>query len=296
MGKSAVTRPAWKKALSRKEPLLLPSAHDGLTARLIERAGFRAFQVGGFALVGARHGFPDIDLAQFGEQAAAVGDILEATGLPVLVDGDDGYGDAKNVTRTVRTYEAMGVSALFIEDQRAPKRCGHLSGKEVVPAEVMEEKVRAAVAARQDPDTFLIARTDALEPLGMDEALRRAERYLNAGADGVYVEAPKSVEDLERIGKAFQGVPQMTNMFEGDGETPWLTPKELRELGYSMILYPTSILFRVARAIERALDDLKAGRAMPLGDGVDLKTFEEMVGLPFWSEVETRFGKASEAG
>src|SRR5437762_931998 len=180
----------WKSLLERHAPVQLPAAHDALTAKLIERAGFSAYQIGGFALTGARHGLPDIDLTRFAEQAAGVRDIVAACSLPVLVDADDGYGDAKNVTHTVRFYEAMGASALFIEDQVSPKRCGHLSGKKVIPAEVMDEKIRAAVAARQNKSFFLVARTDAREPEGLDSALKRAERYLKAGADGIYVEAP----------------------------------------------------------------------------------------------------------
>lgn len=204
----------------------LPAAHDALTAKLIERAGFSAYQIGGFALAGARHGLPDIDLTRFAEQAAGVHDIINASSLPVLVDADDGYGDVKNVTYVVRAYEQIGVSAIFLEDQVAPKRCGHLSGKRVVPAEVMEEKIKSAAAARNS-DLFLIARTDAREPEGLDAAIKRGERYLKAGADGLYIEAPKSEKELERIGKEFFGTAQMTNMFEGDNETPWLTPKEL---------------------------------------------------------------------
>jgi 2-methylisocitrate lyase-like PEP mutase family enzyme len=149
----------------------------------------------------------------------------------------------KNVTHTVQSYEAMGVAAIFLEDQVSPKRCGHMSGKRVIQPEVMEERISAAAAARHSEDFFLIARTDAREPEGLDSALRRAERYAKAGADGVYVEAPKSVRELEQIGKALPGVPQMTNMFEGDKETPWVTPKELGKLGFSMILYPTTLLF-----------------------------------------------------
>src|SRR5690348_13759237 len=162
-------RPAWKDVVARHAPLLLPAAHDALTAKVIERAGFKAYQVGGFALNGARHAFPDLDLTHYGEERDGVRDIIAASTLPVLVDTDDGYGDVKNVTRTVRGYEAMGVSAIFFEDQVAPKRCGHLAGKRVVPPEVMESKVRAAVAARSSPDFFLIARTDAIEAHGMDE-------------------------------------------------------------------------------------------------------------------------------
>jgi 2-methylisocitrate lyase-like PEP mutase family enzyme len=282
-------RRTWKELLKDDAPVQLPAAHDALTAKLIERAGFPAYQIGGFALVGARHGVPDIDLTRFAEQAAGVRDILAACSLPVLVDADDGYGDVKNVTHTVRSYEALGVSAIFLEDQASPKRCGHLSGKKVVPAEVMEQKIRAAAAARQSDDFFLVARTDAREPEGLDSALKRVERYLKAGADGIYVEAPKSKKELEQIGKAFHGVPQMTNMFEGDEETPWLTPKELSKLGFSMILYPTTLLFRVVRALERALADLKAGKQTPEKEGIGLTEYETIVGLPHWAEIENRF-------
>jgi len=245
--------------------------------------------------VGARHGLPDIDLTRFAEQVAGVRDILAACRLPVLVDADDGYGDVKNVTHTIRSYEAMGVSAVFIEDQVSPKRCGHMAGKHVVPAEVMEHKIKAAVAARASADLFVIARTDAREPEGLDSALRRAERYVRAGADGIYVEAPKSEQELEQIGKALGNVPQMTNMFEGDEETPWLTPSELHELGFSMILYPTTILFRAVRAIERALDDLLHGKRTPQNEGVDMRAFEEIVGLEHWADIEKRFGADQES-
>lgn len=291
MATTPAKRPAWKTVLKGKGPLLLPAAHDALAARVIEHAGLRAYQIGGFAYSGSRFGYPDIDLIHFAEIAAGVRDIVAASTLPVLVDIDDGYGGLTNVTRTVRGYEAIGVSAMFMEDQVAPKRCGHMEGKQVVPAEVMEKKVRAAVAARLDPDTFLIARTDACAPLGVDEALRRAERYLKAGADGIYVEEPTSVEELEQIGRAFKGVPQVANMLEGGGKTPWLSSKELHELGFAMILYPTSILFRVTRAIERAMEDLKAGRQMPPEDGVDFKHYEEIVGLQQWRDIEDRFGR-----
>jgi 2-methylisocitrate lyase-like PEP mutase family enzyme len=287
---NTTSRPTWKTLLAAHAPLQLPAAHDALTARLIERAGFHAYQIGGFALVGARHGVPDIDLTRFAEQAAGVRDIVAVCDLPVLVDADDGYGDAKNVTHTVQSYEAMGVSAIFMEDQRAPKRCGHMSGKEVVDTRIMEQRIAAAVAARRSSDFFIIARTDALAVEGLDKALKRAERYLKAGADGLYVEAPTSVTQLEAIGGAFKGVPQMTNMFEGDEETPWLTPMELHRLGFSMILYPTSLLFRAVRAIERGLADLRQGKAMTKDEGVSLLEYEAIVNVPGWALIEKRFG------
>src|SRR2546423_12303081 len=217
-------KPTWKELLARSEPLILPCAHDALSARLIERAGFSAYSVGGYALVGARYALPDIGLIAFGEMSAGIRDIMSASRLPVLIDCDDGYGDVKNVTRTIAGYEAMGVSAIFMEDQRAPKRCGHMAGKAVIPAELMATKLRAAVDARRSADLFIIARTDARAVHGLDEALRRAEIYLKAGADGLFIEAPQSPEELARIGRAFAGVPQLANMLEACGRTPVLPP------------------------------------------------------------------------
>ena len=282
------TKPKWKQLLERERPLLLPCAHDALSARLIERAGFAAYSIGGFPLVGARHALPDVGLVGFGEISAGIRDIMAATDLPVLVDGDDGYGDAKNVARTVAGYEAMGVAAIFIEDQRAPKRCGHMAGKDVIDADTMAVKLRAAAAERRNPDTFIIARTDARAVHGLDEALRRAELYLKAGADGLFVEAPQTVDELARVGRAFPGVPQIANMLEGGGRTPMLPPPELFRLGFAMVAYPTSLLFRVARTIERALAELKAGTLAIENEGVDFETFKEITGFARWAEAEQR--------
>src|SRR4051812_9623658 len=161
----------WKEALAQEQPLLLPCAYDALSARLIERAGFSAYSIGGYALVGSRYGIPDIGLAAYSEISAGMRDIMAATALPVLVDGDTGYGDVKNVTHTIQGYEAMGASAIFLEDQVAPKRCGHMAGKDVVPAAEMVAKIKAAAAARNSKDFFLIGRTDARAVHGLDEAL-----------------------------------------------------------------------------------------------------------------------------
>ena len=281
-------KPTWKELLARSEPLILPCAHDALSARLIERAGFAAYTVGGYALVGARHALPDIGLVAFGEMSAGIRDIMAASSLPVLVDCDDGYGDAKNVARTIAGYEAMGVSAIFMEDQRAPKRCGHMAGKDVIDADAMAAKLRAAVAARRGADLFIIARTDARAVHGLDEALRRGEIYLKAGADGLFIEAPQSIDELTRIGRTFQGVPQLANMVEGGGRTPVLPPHELYRLGFAMVAYPTSLIFRVARAIENALADLKHGRRTGENDGVDFETFKDITSFADWAEVEQR--------
>jgi 2-methylisocitrate lyase-like PEP mutase family enzyme len=281
-------QPTWKDLLRREQPLLLPCAHDALSARLIERAGFAAYSIGGFALVGSRYGIPDIGLAAFGEISAGIRDIMGATKLPVLVDGDTGYGDVKNVTHTIEGYEALGASAIFIEDQVAPKRCGHMAGKDVIPADVMVRKIKAAAAARRSSDFFLIARTDARAVHGLDDALRRGEQYLEAGADGIFIEAPQSIEELQRIGRTFQGAPQMANMLEG-GQTPVLPPAELKAMGFAIVAYPTSVIFRVARTIEKALADIKAGQPGASGDSVDFAGFKDITRYEHWAQIEDKY-------
>lgn len=283
-------RKTWRQLLAQEKPLLLPVAHDALSAKLIERAGFAAYSIGGFPLVGSRHALPDIGLVGLGEMSAGMRDIIAASRLPVLVDGDDGYGDVKNVTQTIRTYEKMGASAIFIEDQVAPKRCGHMAGKDVVSADVMEKKLRAAAAARDSRETFLIARTDARAVHGFDEALRRGERYLKAGADGIFIEAPESPEELRKVGETFRAVPQIANMLEG-GRTPLLPPGELYAMGFAMVAYPTSLIFRVARTVEKALADMKAGNLSLEGEGVGFDAFKQIVGYDAWATVEDKFGR-----
>jgi 2-methylisocitrate lyase-like PEP mutase family enzyme len=287
---------SWKELLDLKKQLLLPAAHDALAARLIELAGFDAYQIGGFALVGARHAVPDIDLEQFGEKHEWAKEIAAVSALPVLIDGDDGYGDAKNVTRTVRAYEDMGASALFIEDQDPPKRCGHMAEKRVVPAEVMMQKIRAAVAARHSSQFFLLARTDAIAPEGVDSAIRRAEKYLKAGADGVYVEGPRDENELGQIGEAFRGTPLATSILERGGKTPWMSPPDLFELGFGMILYPTSVLFQMTSAISASLRAIKSGVPLDPINSVDMEEFEHIVKLEDWKAIEDKFLDVEHAG
>jgi 2-methylisocitrate lyase-like PEP mutase family enzyme len=282
-------RATWRQLLESPEPLVLPAAHDALTARLVERAGFKAYQVGGFALDGSHYGFPDIDLTHFGEKSAVVMQTIGASSLPVLVDGDNGYGDVKNVTRTVRGYEAMGASAIFIEDQASPKSCGQEGNKKVIPAQEMTGKVRAAVAACRDPDTFVLIRTDARSAVGLDEAIRRGKLYRDAGAHGLYIEGLESAGELEQVGQALAGTPLATTMMEGGGKLPWLSPQEIGSYGFSMILYPTTVLFRATRAIERALADLQAGRPMPAAEAVDRVGFEDIVDKARWADIEDEF-------
>ena len=281
-------RKTFREVLRQPGPLVLPPAHDGLSARMIQSAGFDAYFIGGFPAVGARYGVPDIGLKGLGEISAAVRDIMAACDLPVFVDCDDGYGDVKNVVHTLHTYERMGVQAVLFEDQRWPKRCGHMAGKHVVPVEEMEAKVRAACSERINKDTFIFARTDARAVTNLDDALKRAERYLRAGADGIFIEAPQTLEELKIVGRAFD-VPQIANPLEG-GKTPILSPAELHELGFKVIPYGLYVLMRMAKTIRTALNDLKTGSFSMKFDETALgfNEYLQAVGVSDWAGVEAR--------
>ena len=254
-----------RAALDRETPLVTPLAHDALSARLIERAGFHAFTIGGSALLAARHALPDIGLIGLADMAEGIRDIAAACSLPFLADGDDGYGDAKSVTRMVETYESLGVGAILIEDQlrdRKQQRADKALG--VAEDAVIEQKLRAALAARGDRETLVIGRTDAYGLLGLDAALRRAERFLRAGVDGVFIAGIRSEEHYARAGRTLAGTILSAAMFEG-GDTPWLTPRALGQMGYRHVSFPASMLFRVAGAMQAALGQLRryAGGGAP---------------------------------
>lgn len=278
----------FRDLVASERPLVLPGAHDALSALLIKQAGFKAFFIGGFPLVGVRYGVPDIGLVALGEIASGVRDILAVTDLPALVDVDNGYGDVKNVVYSVQTYERMGAQALFFEDQVSPKRCGHIAGKELLSCEDMEQRIRAAADNRLNPRTFIIARTDAREVYSLDEALRRGERYARAGADGIFIEAPESIEELALVGKALRGVPLMANMLEG-GRTPILRPVELAELGFGIVIYGISLLMRITRTMQEALADIKSGELALVGTGVGFEEYKRIVGFPQWAAIENRY-------
>jgi len=283
-------KPPTIRQLARAEkPLVLPGAHDALSALLIEQAGFKGYFIGGFQTAGARYGLPDIGLAQLGEFTAAFRDIIGACRLPVLVDADNGYGDVKNCVHLLHTYERMGVSALFIEDQVSPKRCGHMAGKRVVPAAEMEAKLRAMTAERLDPETFIVARTDARALHGMDEALRRAERYVRAGADGVFIESMLNEEEMARAAREVRTV-HVANMLEG-GITPILKPAVLGEMGYGIALYGITLLLRITKTMQLALADLKSGELKLVGSGTPFDEYTRIVGVERWRRIELEYGQ-----
>jgi len=277
----------FRELVASERPLVLPGAHDAISARLIELAGFKAYFMGGFPLVGARFGLPDIGLLSLGEIGTGIRDSIAASQLPVLVDGDNGYGDVKNVVHTLNFYERIGAQAIFFEDQVSPKRCGHITGKQLLDSADMEANIRAAAANRINPNTYIIARTDAREVFGLDEALRRGERYVRAGADALFIEAPLNVDEMARIGRTFD-VPQLANMLEG-GRTPLLRPSELEELGFRIAIYGISLLMHAVRAMQGVLADLKKGETVFAGKGVGFEEYKSIVGFPHWAAIEDAY-------
>jgi 2-methylisocitrate lyase-like PEP mutase family enzyme len=278
-----------------QSPLVSPLAHDALSARLIEQSGFKSFNVGGSALLAARYALPDLGLVGFGEMLAGLRDIVDASQLPCLVDADDGYGDVKSVTRTVRGYEAIGVAGVLLEDQlHESKQPGATSARNVVPLNIMEQKLKAAMAARRSSEFVIIGRTDAFGARGMDEALRRGEHFLKIGADGVFLAGLKTPEDYTRVGKAFKGSWNAAAIFE-DAATPWLSPAELHGMGFSQIAYPNILIGRVAKAIESGLSRLRklaagdAGAFAEASKELALKSLAEALNLKKWNDLESKY-------
>ncbi|MFQ5634589.1 MAG: oxaloacetate decarboxylase [Gammaproteobacteria bacterium] len=236
---------------------IAPGVYDGLTALQVQRAGFDCVYVSGASIAFTRLGRPDIGLTTMTEVADIVSNIRERIDIPVIVDGDTGFGNALNVQRTVRLFERMGASAVQLEDQTLPKRCGHLDGKTLVPVGEMVGKIRAALDARADDDTAIIARTDAIAVSGLDEALERGAAYADAGADVLFVESPLDDEQLRIVGDELGAtVPLLANMVEG-GKTPLHTVDELAAFGYRVVIFPGAMLRMVSRAAAIYLDALK---------------------------------------
>lgn len=279
-----------RELLAGDEPVLAPGTYDALSARLVEEAGFDCVYMTGFGTAASLLGRPDIGLLTGAEMVENARRIVGAVGLPVVADADTGYGNPLNVIRTVRDYERAGVAGIHIEDQAMPKRCGHLSGKVLVPVEEMSAKVRAAVAARSDADFVLIARTDARAVEGMDGALRRAAAYLQAGADMLFVEAPQTEEEIARVAEEFRGVPLLFNWAEG-GRTPPVPLADLAELGFRLVIFPIGALLTATTAIRGFLQQLRAeGTPQSQLSGLPtLPEFVDFIGMPEVRDLEQRF-------
>ncbi len=266
---------------------MMPCCFDGLSAKLVGDAGFDITFMSGFSTAAARIGAPDTGLISYGEMLDSARDVAAATPIPVIGDGDTGYGNALNVKRTVKGYAQAGMAAIMIEDQVAPKRCGHTKGKLVVDRSEAVERIHAAVDARKEgADILILARTDARHTHGLDEAIERAAAFKEAGADILFVEAPKSREEMERICKDVPGC-HMANLLEG-GETPMLSPAELQEIGFSIVAYPLTLLSVATRAMVEALADLKAGRH-PDDKLLSFPELRRHVGFDAYYEEEARY-------
>ncbi|MEM8922599.1 MAG: isocitrate lyase/PEP mutase family protein [Actinomycetota bacterium] len=283
---------ALRALLARPEPLLLPGCYDALGARLIEQAGFDAVYMTGFGTAASLLGRPDVGLLGMSEMVDNVRRICAAVDRPVVADADTGYGNPINVIRTVQTYEQAGVAGLHLEDQVLPKRCGHMEGKQVVPAGEMVAKIEAAVAARSNPDLVLIARTDARAPHGFDDALDRAKRFADAGADVLFVEALTGEEEIEKVAAELSGIPLVFNWAEG-GKTPPLSYERMAELGYAMVIMPISTLLAATVAMQEVLATIKA-TGTPAAALPTLPTFSgftDLIGLPEIADLEQTYGE-----
>lgn len=283
------SRQTLKKLLQRDKLLVAPGCFDGLSARLVEEAGFEAAYLSGGA-VARSMGIPDIGLVTMSETIERAGQVVSAVKLPVIADADTGYGNAVNLVRTVREFERAGVAAIHIEDQITPKRCGHLDGKEVISIPEMAKKLEAALAARTDAEFCIIARTDARGVHGLDDAIERARVFAKLGVDAVFVEAPQSEEELAEIPQRLPGVPLLVNVFKG-GKTPMLPMERLQAMGYRIAIYPSETQRAAIHAMRRALTTLKReGTTESIDDS--LTTFKErdkVVGLDDWQKIENQY-------
>lgn len=271
---------------------VMPCCFDGLSAKLIGDAGFPVTFMSGFAVSAARIGAPDTGLISYGEMVDTGRNVCAATGALVIGDGDTGYGNALNVKRTVRGYAQAGFAAIMIEDQVAPKRCGHTRGKLVVDRTEAVNRIKAAVDAREEgADILILARTDARHSHGLDEALERAAAFREAGADLLFVEAPQSVEEMERICREVPGF-HMANLVEG-GATPLLPHAELQRIGYRLAAYPLTLLSAVTRAMQEALQVIKAGRH-PDAALLDFASLRKAVGFDAYYEEEANYADRRE--
>lgn len=282
-----------RSLLDRPGPIVAPGVYDSLTARLVEAGGFDATIVTGAGVAASILGVPDLGLVSMTEALTQTRNIVNSVSIPVVADCDTGYGSPINVCRTVREFESAGVAALFMEDQVSPKRCGHFAGKQVIEAEEMVQKLRAAVDVRADPAMVLIARTDARAIHGPDEAIRRARLYVEAGAEMIFVEAPQSENELALIARELAPlkIPLMCNLVEG-GKTPLVPVSRLAEMGFKLVTFSGTLQKTAIFAMQKALEALRVtGEVTSVYPErmVSLEQRSELLGLPEFFELERRY-------
>ncbi len=287
MSDAPAPRVRLRQRLATGDILVAVGVYDGLSARLAEAAGFEAVYASGGAIARSA-GLPDLGLLSMSEMVERERQITQAVGVPVIADADTGYGSALNVRRTLRLYEDAGVAALHLEDQVMPKRCGHYEGQEVIAAEEMVGKIRAAVEARRDPGLVIIARTDARAAAGLEEALRRARLYAAAGADVLFVEAPRTREEVRAIREAVQ-VPLLYNLTYS-GKSPVLSPAELRALGYQIVIFPADLQLGAIRGMQQVLASLRREGLTPETLRASFQERDALVRLDDWLALGDRYG------
>ncbi len=293
-GQRGTPRRRLRELIAAPELLVAPGSYDALSARLVEEAGFAAVYMSGYGTTASLLGRPDVGLLGQAEMVDNVRRIVQAVGVPVIADADTGYGSALNVMRTVCEYEQAGVAGLHIEDQLTPKKCGHMAGKAVIPSAEMVGKIRAAVAARRDPELVLIARTDAAAVEGLDGALDRACRYRDAGADVLFIEALTSEDDIQTTVDRMVGTPLMFNWAEG-GRTPKLSRERIAELGFRMVIFPSSAIYAATAGIRQVLSviALEGTPATALAQLPTFAEFNDFIGLSEAEMLQDQFGTAS---
>ncbi|MFC0388823.1 isocitrate lyase/PEP mutase family protein [Muricoccus vinaceus] len=281
--------PTLKAALRGGEFIVAPGIFDMISARMADRMGFAALYATGYGTVASHLGVPDAGIATFTDMVSRMSRFAQGTRTPVIADADTGYGGLLNVRHTVQGYEAGGVTAIQIEDQEVPKKCGHTPGRRVIPAEEMALKIEVAAEARRSDDFLIIARTDARTTLGLDEAIRRGKLYARAGADIIFIESPESEEEMRRIGGEIDA-PLLANNVEG-GRTPILPAETLKAIGYNVAIFPAIGFLSVARALEGAYAHLRRN-----GDSHGLETYafsdmNELMGFPEVWEFDAKWAR-----
>ncbi len=278
-----------RELLRREQILVVPASFDMVSGKVIEQAGFEAVYLSGYGHTASHLGLPDAGLISFAEMVERVHNLARSVNIPVVADGDTGFGNVINVRRTVQEYEWAGAQAIQIEDQEIPKKCGHTPGKRLIDAKEMALKVEAAVNSRQSDDFLIIARTDAVTVTGIEDAIYRGQLYEKAGADIIFVESPTTLEELKRAGGSFK-VPTMANMVEG-GKTPLISNQELQSFGFKLVAYPITLLLASLTAMKRALTVLKEkGTTKGLVEEmISFKELDELIGFPEVRAWEARY-------
>ncbi|WP_251318423.1 isocitrate lyase/PEP mutase family protein [Flintibacter muris] len=279
-----------KRLIQAKEILVMPGVYDALSAKIAEKCGVKAVQVTGYGLAGAGLALPDVGIMTKTQMVEQVRNICRSVSIPVMADGDTGFGNAINLYYAVKDFEEAGAAGVNLEDQFFPKRCGHMGGKQIIPFEEAVKKIEAAAAARTDKDFVINARTDAIAVSGVDEAIRRGNAFAKAGADLIFVEAPEKIDDIKRVIQSIDAPVSINMIYAKGSKTPAVSIRQLEEWGAARVSVPVMPLFAAARALEKAYTAVVNDDVASMNDQIfEFAEFTDLVGLPFIKELEKRF-------